>query len=102
MSGQARPRGAVNDVWQLPLHDVAEFDSDTTPIPFLLFDLGTNVSEWTSSLAGTLRVIRGGSYIWPVATFAKAYRAILPTEQRSDVGVRCVAAEIVAPGGRGQ
>ena len=66
-------------------------------------DLGTNVREWTASLATAYdgyagdplpadhRVNRGGSFAMPAKGFTRAYNRMFddPEERRPDLGFRC-------------
>lgn len=86
-----RPTGFNDDVLQLGPHAVGAMVEDVTESPFTIVDAGENVSEWTSTMIGQLRVVRGGSYAWTMPNFAKAARLFSPTVHRKDLGVRCFA-----------
>lgn len=55
-----------------------------------VLDLAGNVWEWTSSMEGNERVIRGGSWKLNVLEASTRLFGILPSGRDNDVGFRCV------------
>ncbi|MBK7951687.1 MAG: SUMF1/EgtB/PvdO family nonheme iron enzyme [Deltaproteobacteria bacterium] len=63
-----------------------------SPSPYGTFDQGGNVAEWTESIAGANRRVRGGSYTSPAASLeaAGSGTAADPFAETHDVGIRIV------------
>ena len=84
-----RPVGFTNDTMQLGIHDVGDSEADSTSLPFKIFDVAGNVSEWTSTTIGTKRVVSGGSFLWTMPNLPRAVRTFDVTIRSDDIGVRC-------------